>query len=516
MKITDPEVIKNGERELIDTITGDIDWDAIEKIFRERHNLEIQDDVEYRSGDIVVFDNKIAYKLDFDVKVTLSVLFDRNGQHIALTTSGDLTQIPERSAEPKDSEELLIDDELTDDSGSGKNEIENLDLNNDDIAFQPTESAFSPVDDEEDDRDLPEEAIPFPIGFDPELEDVDKIESETPLTAATTNETNEDISDGLQADDDLSSLTNLEDAEDVQIALDDSDSKNLTFDDDLKDEPSKSPEPDDLNLLLDVEDETPPEPEPDDLNLLIDIDEPVEPDDVDFLDIDNLPPKAESHISAEDTMMNEAEDDNTGLDIETVDIEDDMGTGLGSDDDESNTFNHLLDEGEDPLDGVFDSDEQISDEVDESESDLIEPVGTEKKEMDEVLNLDSFTDDMIDDFDADSEDSPVEPPADLTSILDSAEEESIMELESSDEGEGSDDFSDILELESDEEELSEDTLDIFEPESDDDDMQFMDVKELDDVNDITPLKDMTKSPRTKKSVSQMAELADMIHEINED
>lgn len=89
MKITDSEVIKNGEMELIDSITGDLDWRAIETILKEKHNLGLQDEVEYKHGDLVIHDNQIAYKLDFDVKVTLSVLFDRQGNCLKLSTSGD-------------------------------------------------------------------------------------------------------------------------------------------------------------------------------------------------------------------------------------------------------------------------------------------------------------------------------------------------------------------------------------------------------------------------------------------
>ena len=92
MKITNSEVIKIGEKELIDTIIGDLDWNVIENIFKEKHHLQIQDDVEYRQGDIVVYNNQVAYQLDFDVKVTLSILFDRSGKYLSVTTPGDLAQ----------------------------------------------------------------------------------------------------------------------------------------------------------------------------------------------------------------------------------------------------------------------------------------------------------------------------------------------------------------------------------------------------------------------------------------
>jgi hypothetical protein len=90
MKITDSDIIKAGERELIDTIIGDLDWNAIEKIFSERHGLRIQDDVEYRQGDIVVHNDEVAYKLDFDVKLTLSILLNRAGKYLSFTAKNEL------------------------------------------------------------------------------------------------------------------------------------------------------------------------------------------------------------------------------------------------------------------------------------------------------------------------------------------------------------------------------------------------------------------------------------------
>ena len=89
MKITNESVIKNGEKELIDAIVGDLDWHKIETVFKEKHQLGIQDDVEYRQGEIVVHNGNVAYKLDYDVKLTLSILFDRSGDCLAVVTSGN-------------------------------------------------------------------------------------------------------------------------------------------------------------------------------------------------------------------------------------------------------------------------------------------------------------------------------------------------------------------------------------------------------------------------------------------
>lgn len=90
MKITDHEVIKTSEQELIDAITADLDWGAIEEVIRKKHNLEIEEDVEYKKGDIVVYNDQVAYKLEFNVNVILSVLLDREGNYISIASSGNL------------------------------------------------------------------------------------------------------------------------------------------------------------------------------------------------------------------------------------------------------------------------------------------------------------------------------------------------------------------------------------------------------------------------------------------
>ena len=112
MKITDSEVIKSAEKELIDAVTADLDWGAIEEVFRKEHRLGIEEDVEYTKGDIVVHNNQVAYELGFEVKVTLSVLLDREGNYISVTSSGDL----DRAQDEKSGESLEEPEEPDNDS----------------------------------------------------------------------------------------------------------------------------------------------------------------------------------------------------------------------------------------------------------------------------------------------------------------------------------------------------------------------------------------------------------------
>ena len=92
MQITDEEIIQKGENELIDAISAEIDWDKIEEIFRKEHKLSIDDDVEYKRGDIVIHNDQIAYQLEFQVNVGLSIILDRHGHYLSVSTAKDFKE----------------------------------------------------------------------------------------------------------------------------------------------------------------------------------------------------------------------------------------------------------------------------------------------------------------------------------------------------------------------------------------------------------------------------------------
>ena len=126
MKITHSEIIKNGEQELIEAITADLDWGAIEEIFLKEHNLGIEEDITYKRGDIVAVDNQIAYKLEFELKINLSVLLNRNGEYLSINISNrkespdgsaDIDLITEESA-PGDNVDLHGTGQYMDASGN--------------------------------------------------------------------------------------------------------------------------------------------------------------------------------------------------------------------------------------------------------------------------------------------------------------------------------------------------------------------------------------------------------------
>lgn len=86
MKIVNIDTIQNSEKDFIDAINAELDWVAIEKMILEKHKLQLQDEVSYKQGDIVIHDNQIAYRLDFDITVSLSLTFNREGECVHIET----------------------------------------------------------------------------------------------------------------------------------------------------------------------------------------------------------------------------------------------------------------------------------------------------------------------------------------------------------------------------------------------------------------------------------------------
>lgn len=103
MKITDPDIIKRGEKDLIHSIKDQLDWRLIEDLNKDKLRFG---DVECTDGDIVVHENQVAYKMDFQVKISFSVLFDRQGN--ILEASNMSMERPSSSI--VDSEDVHADD----------------------------------------------------------------------------------------------------------------------------------------------------------------------------------------------------------------------------------------------------------------------------------------------------------------------------------------------------------------------------------------------------------------------
>ena len=86
-KVANSGAIKNAKSELIDKVKSALSLKEIKKILEDQHNLEISDDLEVNNGDMIIHDNNIAYKMEFEVLISFSVLLDGDGNYIPLEES---------------------------------------------------------------------------------------------------------------------------------------------------------------------------------------------------------------------------------------------------------------------------------------------------------------------------------------------------------------------------------------------------------------------------------------------
>lgn len=88
-KIANPDMISTAKQELIDRIKQAIDIEGVRRILEFQHNMEIGENIEVSGGDVMVYNNKLVYRMDFEVLFSLSVLFDNEGNYIPPDDSPD-------------------------------------------------------------------------------------------------------------------------------------------------------------------------------------------------------------------------------------------------------------------------------------------------------------------------------------------------------------------------------------------------------------------------------------------
>jgi hypothetical protein len=98
MKLTDPCAIDKSEKELIDDIRTSIDWNAIRQMITKNHLDGPANRLVYRNGDLVVHDNRIAYLLDIEIRVPLSIVFNRDGECLEIVPCPEDPAMAEKSS----------------------------------------------------------------------------------------------------------------------------------------------------------------------------------------------------------------------------------------------------------------------------------------------------------------------------------------------------------------------------------------------------------------------------------
>ncbi len=118
MKITDSQVIREGEKELINAVKDEIDPEKIRDLIS--HKLS-DGNLKARDGQIVIHNNQIAFRLDFELQFTGSILLDREGN---LLSDGIEDDHIENQSDEDAQEENVFDEDFLDEEPEPESELD--------------------------------------------------------------------------------------------------------------------------------------------------------------------------------------------------------------------------------------------------------------------------------------------------------------------------------------------------------------------------------------------------------
>ena len=55
----------------------------------EKHNFKLPEEIEYKNGDLVVHNDNIVYKFKCEIKVPVSVIFNKQGECLDILTQNE-------------------------------------------------------------------------------------------------------------------------------------------------------------------------------------------------------------------------------------------------------------------------------------------------------------------------------------------------------------------------------------------------------------------------------------------
>jgi hypothetical protein len=97
----DPKVMKSALSGLVDQLKSKIDLNYVKTACKEQYGIETLEGVEHKDGDVVVINDQVACRLDFEVRFPMSV-FITNGEN----SNSTLSETNEESLELDDLELL--------------------------------------------------------------------------------------------------------------------------------------------------------------------------------------------------------------------------------------------------------------------------------------------------------------------------------------------------------------------------------------------------------------------------
>ena len=109
----DTHTVEGVKRELINQLKSKINQDHIEAVCREQHGIESIKGYECTDGDIIVDNDQVAFKLDFEVRFPVSIKIN-NDEDMGATSSKEDENISSEFDNDFEEIEPQAIDEITD------------------------------------------------------------------------------------------------------------------------------------------------------------------------------------------------------------------------------------------------------------------------------------------------------------------------------------------------------------------------------------------------------------------
>lgn len=114
----DKQTVEEVKRELINQLKSKINQSDIETVCREQYGIKSIEGCEFTDGDIVIDNNQVAFKLDFEVHFPVSILINNGGKNTISLSEKDVNILSKfdndlDEIEPQGTNETM-DEELPD------------------------------------------------------------------------------------------------------------------------------------------------------------------------------------------------------------------------------------------------------------------------------------------------------------------------------------------------------------------------------------------------------------------
>jgi hypothetical protein len=90
------DIVATAKKELFERIKANINLDRVREICADLYGAKDIHSLDFRNGDIVVYEGQIAYKIEFDVRFAVPLLIDEEGNLLGTQeTDSEIEATPE-------------------------------------------------------------------------------------------------------------------------------------------------------------------------------------------------------------------------------------------------------------------------------------------------------------------------------------------------------------------------------------------------------------------------------------